>query len=153
MSMDLNKLIEFVVTGAKAAFDKDGEVHPTTFAISGEDQVMIIPSSWGSAEERAQMLTNLKQLFQEYKVKRYVMVNEAWMRSVGPGDDLSVAPSKSDNREECLIISGTDGIKRAFELFDIVRPFDGSKPHLEPSKKMQDADKMGGDLFGLLDSD
>lgn len=149
-NMTFPQLMDFVTRGAQENFHRDGKVVPLVFAIDGGNNLLIAETAWADDDERVTVLKGLRQLFQERDVQYYVSVNEAWRRVVGPGDDLSLQPSKAENRTEVIIIAGTDGDEQKCRTFEINRPFDGG-PATLVELDVNEIERFGGALYSLLD--
>lgn len=121
--MDLKHLFDLAVAGAEKSFLDDGEIPQTAIAISGKNELIIVPCPWRNDEDRLGVLNALRAMFKQHSVRYYAFVSEAWMGEYDP--DNVVMPSKSERRKEVVIVSATDGTKSIAGIMDILRPFDG----------------------------
>ena len=123
--MDLKHLFDMAVTGAEKSFHDDGEIPQIAIAISGNNELIVIPCPWKDERERVVVLYALRSFFKSKRVQQYAFVAEAWASTYNPDRDTLVMPSKSDRRKEVVMVSATDGTNSISGFMDILRPFDG----------------------------
>jgi hypothetical protein len=127
---------------ADQMFSEGGEVRMFWLA-DGPDGPSVITSDGVDDTNKDALARQVRAIFRERNVMRYVYVAEAWS-----ANGINCRPSEHPLRREVVFIQGEDGSKQLVAIRDIVRP-EGGKPYLA-ELKIERAGAMEGRLAGLL---
>lgn len=162
MNADLFNIAELAYNHSKHMVEVEGidELMPSFLSLREGGKLDIIMTPFGSEFEKELTAIALKEKFQEENVQAYIHVSEAWMLVVDGkdadaymADKDRVPPSKSDRRQEVVIIAGQS--KDGGHLFANVeiRRDDNNRRTLGEFKPTINEGQLGGMFATLLNEE
>lgn len=149
--MTRDEIMERVTPTARMLFEKDGHLDSVFIAFKSDDSIMIIAAPWRDEDEKAIMLTMIKQTFAEQRVTAYALVSEIWMKrfDVGNRPPPGVMVSNYEDRDEGvhILVVDRDGVDS--RIYQIKRPMDGSPATLSAEHSVS-GDSFVGRMTELL---
>jgi hypothetical protein len=151
---ELQELFAHAATTAAEMFKDTGEVLPMWHVVDANDENLLISTPWQDGDEKRLIVGQLRRMFHEKHVKRFVFMCEAWTAR-GTGEQTMKAMEyigrmeEYPDRREVLMINAED--KNGEEIagmFYILRPEHG-KPTLS-ELHMDKSTHSAGLMRGLL---
>ena len=138
-------------------FNNDGQILQMFLAYhkdsDGRDVLAVIPGGWSDLDERAFVLSAIRAYFREHGVTCYGVMSEVWYKSMSP-EQLKDRGNKLiqdfEDKKEGLMAMAVDEDGAQHVVYEIVRPFDGSKPYLGEVVQSLRGEQVSGDLASLL---
>jgi hypothetical protein len=137
-SVSLEAMMRRASKMARQMFDRDGEIPMFwLFETASREQRMAITPVVGADREaireaKRDVVANVRELFVEHGVTRYVLVTECWG-----------AASECPDRREMVLIDADDGYTCLSATRDIIRPQHG-KPYLGELSEIKPVTDYGG---------
>jgi hypothetical protein len=154
--MTLDQIFDHGAAAAQELFDQQGAVQPMWIAQTKDGGILPIIISNMERESKDAVIDELKRMFREHDVVRYVSILEAWALSIKTKDALpdSVrlgAPiSQHPDRREIIALVAEDKSEGVLSgHFFILRPEHG-KPKLSKLERMPKNSPQEGRFSGLL---
>lgn len=112
-----------VDTSTKIVNSGAEELMPVFIGYSPKNGIKLIATPYGNEAEKDAAVAFIKEKFKEEQITAYVHVAEAWMLRGDMREGIpEVAPSKSERREEIIMVVGEDADgNRAFRTLPIIR--------------------------------
>lgn len=105
----LHNLMESGWSFALSYIDEEGEELVPQFLGQDDDgTISVYVCPWSSEDEKAWAIKEVAKHFAEHKVKRYVLLSEAYRAAYDKGSDGEMRPSEHPDREEVLMVLGVD---------------------------------------------
>jgi hypothetical protein len=147
----MKELLEMMSDFAEHTFATQGSLMPMFHGMTADDKGIVLMTPWGDEDEKAILVERVRQIFAEHKVVRYAMLSEVWIAThQGPGMP-TVMPRDRPDREEAVTLLVIEPPKKpVMARRKIVRPWDGSKPHLAPLEMCDEYGKLEGRMVELL---
>jgi len=156
--MSLDELVDKAHTFAEGVLvgKKDAAVCPT-FAVQFKSRpAVILATPWSSQRERDAFLDAVEITMARMRdeIVAYSVVSEAWVATQAhPFDETrDLMPSQRETRKEVVFACATDGSRKRFDLWKIVRDGDAVVTALAPSQ-MEGWESLGeldGRMLDLL---
>jgi hypothetical protein len=148
----LQELFDLAAENVKGIFEQSGEVLPMWHVVLGNNEHTLISTPWSNEEEKTATVFALRRLFRQQRVRRFVLMVEAWVAEVRTEREVYEGPRPSEHpdRREVLMISAEDRDgSHIGGVYYILRPEHGP-PKLSPLE-VKPYEKTTGRMVGLLD--
>jgi hypothetical protein len=102
----LDEMIKRAVHAAKSAMRQHGRVSPTCLFHTQEGLIGFFPETMGNLRAKDNFADIARLIATSHEATASVMIIEAWLTLPKPGNplDVSVPPSESPDRRECILI-------------------------------------------------
>ena len=97
------EFIDTLIENAKRIMETDGNHVPMAMLLS-EDDAKIMQLDMDGEVAKKRSIFALRKAVEEFKIKRYFLINEAWYLS-GRNIDITIKPPESSERKEAIIIA------------------------------------------------
>ena len=143
---NMRKIVNpFIETSKKCLKDLGNCI--SMFFIQTKDGIMVVPFQFTNQEEKVLMLNIIKEMLERLDSDFYIFVGEAWYVKTKKTEEISVPPSQSKKRKECLQIIYQQRDKTSY---GVIIPFERKGKTIKFGRKVEFSNLTEKSFFGKL---